>query len=128
MTGKAIQGSISYALTERQPYSEVQIVDRLFAPLLRKKAVALHVRNGEFLSRNKQSDKLLFLSSATMFGGSDTYLAVGLQGNKFEILNTSTDLKMINFVKIGLKPTLAKALANALNHVFNGEHYGNSGS
>lgn len=117
------------SLIEYQPKDSTSYegdVSHKLKPLLKGKGVVLEVRDTSIRPKRRAPVPLLFLTPGSVFGV-DNILVATLMGHGGEVIDTSMDIRMIHFLRVGVGVRTAKVLSETLTKLYSeGIHNGNT--
>lgn len=96
------------------------MLKQLFEPLRRNQSVFLFVTDDRLPKKTRNYRPVLMLVPVQHAGCPTGTLLAAMPPYGSELIDMQ-DLKSISFVRIGMKPTLAAVLAEALKEFFKGE-------
>ncbi len=101
--------------------SRLDVLEQLLSPLRRNQSVSLFIDDDRLPKKKRKYRPVLVIAPYTHSGCPPGCLLVSMPPYGSELIDPQVDLKSIAFVRIGLKHSLASALASALKQVLLGE-------
>lgn len=113
------------SLIKYQPEDSTSIegdVSRKLKPLLEGKGVVLEVHDATIAPKRRVKVPVLFLAPGEVFGV-DNVLVATLMGHGGEVIDTTQEIRVIHFVRLGVGVRTAKILSQALNNLYSERVY-----
>lgn len=97
------------------------MLEQLFEPLRKNQSVSLLIEDDRLPKKTRRYKPVLVIAPYRHGGCPSGYLLASMPPYGAELIDPQVDLKPIVFVRLGLKHSLASALASALRQVLLGE-------
>lgn len=101
--------------------AETAVATRLLRPLLRGHTIALSIDDPKLRKKKRVINPVLIISPFRGLGLPGEALLCSMPGYGSEVVETKSPIDFLVFYRMGIRPTMAKALANELNKLFSGE-------
>jgi hypothetical protein len=108
-------------MVSRSSQYRPDVLEQLLGPLKEGRQVVLSVKDIRLPKKSRRYCPVLALTPYVQGGCPQGYLLVSMPPYGSELVDPKVDLKPSVFARLGLSFSLAKAVANALQHVLLGE-------
>lgn len=115
LTGSCAEGSIVTGQDEEQDGRAY--ARRMLSPLVSGLPVVLVVEDEKLPKRKRAAAPRLFITPMSVYGPPSRKLVVALETHGCEVIDTSEPIRPMSFIRLGIRPVYAKALANELSEV-----------